>query len=88
MVVKYTPFFCIDDSSCPHIHCEIDISCRYVAQNAPKASSNTCKEVLEKDRQCSAGHDFEQAREAAWAAYSSHQEEAKVLAACRSVRPG
>jgi hypothetical protein len=86
MVVKYTPYFCIHDSACPHIHFEVDISCRYVARNTAMAS-NTCKEVLEKDRQCPAGHDFEQARKTAWATYQSHQEEARELAAGRWVKP-
>lgn len=75
MLVKYTSYFCINESACPHIHTEIDVSCRYVARSTETGGSSICKEVLEKNRQCSAGHDFEDARKAAWATYTHHTKE-------------
>ena len=47
-----------------------------------------CRQVLEKDKQCPAGHDFEAARKSSWASHSSHQREARALVAGRWVHPG
>lgn len=86
MLEKYTTYTCFYAPTCPHIHSEIDISCRYVARSS-ETHTISCRQVLEKNRQCPAGHDFEEARRAAWAAYLAHQYEARALAAGRWVQP-
>lgn len=57
---------------CGHMHSEIDISCRFVV------SGRRCKQVLEKNRLCSAGHDLEAARIEARGSYYVHKETARA----------
>ena len=70
---------------CSHIHSEIDISCRYVARSCDTRQAR-CKQVLENRRLHTAGHDYEEATRAAWAAYPAQQGEARALGAGSWVR--
>jgi hypothetical protein len=61
MLEKHTAYVCYNFPTCPHIHDEIDTTCRYVGRSM-ESGAVACKQVFGKNRQCGAGHDFEEAR--------------------------
>jgi hypothetical protein len=72
--VSFNDFSCGVKNSCGHIHWEVDINCRFVAWYHYKKIP--CKQVLEKGRLCSCGHDLESSRQAARDAVTAHERSA------------
>ena len=69
--VSFNDFSCGVRNECGHIHWEVEINCRFVGWSHYK--NIPCKQVLEKSRLCSCGHDFESSRQAARDAVKSHE---------------
>lgn len=72
--VSFNDFSCGVKNDCGHIHWEVEINCRFVAWSHYKTIP--CKQVLEKDRLCSVGHDLESARQAARDTVRDHERSA------------
>ena len=69
--VSFNDFSCGIKNECGHIHWEVEINCRFVGWSHFKDSP--CKQVLEKSRLCSCGHDLESSRQAARDAVKDHE---------------
>jgi hypothetical protein len=69
--VSFNDFSCGIKNDCGHIHWEVEINCRFVGWSHFKDSP--CKQVLEKSRLCSCGHDLESSRQAARDAVKDHE---------------
>jgi hypothetical protein len=70
--VSFNDFSCGIKNDCGHIHWEVEINCRFVGWAHVKNGS-TCKQVLDKGRLCSCGHDFETARQNARDKVKAHE---------------
>jgi hypothetical protein len=73
--VSFNDFSCGIKNDCSHIHWEVEINCRFVAWSHYKPVP--CKQVLEKGRMCSCGHDPQTARQAARDAVTAHERSAE-----------
>ena len=71
MKVSFNDFSCGVKNDCGHIHWEVEINCRFVGWSHYK--DVPCKQVLEKSRLCSCGHDLESSRQAARDAVKDHE---------------
>lgn len=72
--VSFNDFSCGAKNNCGHVHWEVEINCRFVAWHHYKKMP--CKQVLEKGRLCSCGHDLESSRQAARDAVTAHERSA------------
>ncbi|RMZ77736.1 hypothetical protein DV738_g4258, partial [Chaetothyriales sp. CBS 135597] len=67
------------ESKCPHIHAEVEPSCRFVA------SFRKCTIVLDKAYDCAVGHDLEAARQVSRSRFEAHVLDALHAGATRVV---
>ncbi|RMZ85585.1 hypothetical protein DV737_g629, partial [Chaetothyriales sp. CBS 132003] len=67
------------ESKCPHIHGEVEPSCRFIA------SFRKCTIVLEKAYDCAVGHDLEAARQVSRSRFEAHILDALHAGATRLV---
>jgi hypothetical protein len=78
--VSFNDFSCGVKNDCGHIHWEVEINCRFIAAQHIKSNA-ICRQVLDKGRLCSVGHDLEKARQQARDAVADHEREAKAMGA-------